>query len=60
MRHSRFISSTSPIAMNRNFTSILASILVCLAFGFLTGCGSSSSTPPPRDRVSERLPETSH
>jgi hypothetical protein len=33
--------------MNRNFTSILVSILVCLAFGFLTGCSSSSSTPPP-------------
>jgi len=33
--------------MNRNFTSILALILVCLAFGFLTSCGSSSSTPPP-------------
>jgi hypothetical protein len=34
--------------MNRNFTSILALILVCLVFGFLTGCSSSnSSTPPP-------------
>jgi hypothetical protein len=33
--------------VNRNFTSILALILVCLAFGFLTGCGSGSSTPPP-------------
>ncbi len=33
--------------MNRNFTSILALILVCLAFGFLTGCGSSSSSTPP-------------
>jgi len=33
--------------MNRNFTSILALILVCLAFGFLPGCSSSSSTPPP-------------
>ena len=35
--------------MNRNFTSILALILVCLGFGFLTGCSSSSSstTPPP-------------
>src|SRR6202167_5613550 len=35
--------------MNRDFTSILALILVCLAFGFLTGCGgsSSSTTPPP-------------
>ena len=33
--------------MNRNFTSILALILVCLVFGFLTGCGSSSSTTPP-------------
>src|SRR5271170_5199662 len=33
--------------MNRNFTSILALILVCLAFGFLTDCGGSSSTPPP-------------
>ena len=33
--------------MNRNFTSILASILVCLSFGFLAGCGGSSSTPPP-------------
>src|ERR1700679_4391954 len=34
--------------MNRNFTSILALILFCLALGFLTDCGgSSSSTPPP-------------
>jgi hypothetical protein len=33
--------------MKRNFTSILALILVCLVFGFLTGCSSSSSTPPP-------------
>ncbi|MGA7926072.1 MAG: hypothetical protein WCA20_08755 [Candidatus Sulfotelmatobacter sp.] len=33
--------------MNRNCTSILASILVCLAFGFLTGCSSSSSSTPP-------------
>ncbi len=33
--------------MNRNFTSILALILVCLVFGFLTGCSSSSSTTPP-------------
>jgi hypothetical protein len=33
--------------VNRNFTSILALILVCLVFGFLTGCSSSSSTPPP-------------
>ena len=36
--------------MNRNFTSILALILVCLAFGFLTGCsssGSSNTAPPP-------------
>jgi hypothetical protein len=33
--------------MDRNFTSILALILVCLAFGFLTSCSSSSSTPPP-------------
>jgi hypothetical protein len=35
--------------MNRNFTSILALILVCLVVGFLTGCGGSSSTttPPP-------------
>ena len=33
--------------MKRNFTSILALILVCLAFGFLTGCSSSSSTTPP-------------
>jgi hypothetical protein len=33
--------------MNRNFTSILALILVCLVFGFLTGCGSSSSSTPP-------------
>jgi hypothetical protein len=41
MRHSRFISSTPLIAL----------ILVCLVFGFLTGCGGSSSssttTPPP-------------
>src|SRR5580704_14568468 len=35
--------------MNRNCSSILASILLCLALAFLTGCGSSSSstTPPP-------------
>jgi len=33
--------------MNRNFTSILALILVCLVFGFLTGCSSSSSSTPP-------------
>ncbi|MBV9483335.1 MAG: hypothetical protein JO249_21680 [Acidobacteria bacterium] len=33
--------------MNRNFTSVLASILLCLVLGFLTGCGSSSSPPPP-------------
>jgi len=35
--------------MNRNFTSILALILVSLVFGFLTGCSSSSSNtaPPP-------------
>src|ERR1022692_1062410 len=36
--------------MNRNFTSIPALILVCLVFGFLTGCsssGSSNTTPPP-------------
>jgi hypothetical protein len=33
--------------MNRNFTSILALILVSLVFGSLTGCSSSSSTPPP-------------
>jgi hypothetical protein len=38
--------------MNRHFTSILALILVCLAFGFLTGCGSSSSTPPPTLAIS--------
>ena len=33
--------------MKRNFTSILALILVCPVFGFLTGCGGGSSTPPP-------------
>jgi hypothetical protein len=33
--------------VNRNFTSILALILVCLVFGFLTGCSSSSSSTPP-------------
>ena len=33
--------------MNRNFTCVLASILVCFVFWFLTGCSSSSSTPPP-------------
>lgn len=35
--------------MNRNFTSILALILVCPIVGFLMGCGGSSSrtTPPP-------------
>jgi hypothetical protein len=36
--------------MKRNFTSIPALILVCLVFGFLTGCsssGSSNTTPPP-------------
>ena len=39
--------------MNRHFTSILALILVCLVFGFLTGCGSSSSsTPPPTIAIS--------
>jgi hypothetical protein len=38
--------------MNRNFTSILALILVCLAFGFLTGCSNSSSTPPPTLAIS--------
>ncbi len=32
---------------NCNFTSILALILICMAFGFLTDCGSNSSTPPP-------------
>jgi hypothetical protein len=33
---------------NRNLTSILALILVCPVFGFLTGCGGgSSNTPPP-------------
>jgi len=47
MRHSRFISATPPIAMNRHFTSILALILVSLVFGFLTGCSSSSSSTPP-------------
>ncbi|MGA9307442.1 MAG: hypothetical protein WBW31_18735 [Candidatus Sulfotelmatobacter sp.] len=34
--------------MNRNFTSVLTLILLCLAFGFLTGCGSSSSSTPPQ------------
>src|SRR5580692_8182294 len=36
--------------MNRDFTSILALILVCPVFGFLTGCGGNSggsNTPPP-------------
>jgi hypothetical protein len=33
--------------MNRNFTSILALILVSLVFGLLTGCSSSSSSTPP-------------
>jgi hypothetical protein len=36
--------------MNRNFTSILALILVSLVFEFLTGCsssGSSNTAPPP-------------
>ena len=35
--------------MNRSFTSILALTLVCLVFGFLAGCSSSSSgtTPSP-------------
>jgi len=36
--------------MKRNFTSILALILVGLVFGFLMGCsssGSSNTTPPP-------------
>ena len=37
--------------MNRNFISILALILVCLAFGFLTDCGGSSSTPPPLPNI---------
>ena len=30
--------------MNRNFTGILALIMVCLVFGFLTGCGSTQSS----------------
>ena len=34
--------------MSPNLTSILALILVCLVFGFLTGCSSNSSTTPPR------------
>ncbi|HLV88323.1 MAG TPA: hypothetical protein VKV39_15155 [Candidatus Sulfotelmatobacter sp.] len=33
--------------MNRNFTSILASILVCLVYGILTACGGSAGAPPP-------------
>jgi len=33
--------------VNRNFTSILALIFVCLVFSFLAACGGSSSTPPP-------------
>jgi hypothetical protein len=33
--------------MNRNVTSMLASVLVCLVFVCLTGCSSSSSAPPP-------------
>jgi hypothetical protein len=34
--------------MKRNFRSIVGLILVCLSFGFLTGCsGGSSSTPAP-------------
>ena len=33
--------------MNRDFTSILALTLVCLVFGFLTGCSSSTPPPPP-------------
>jgi hypothetical protein len=36
--------------MNRNFTCILALILVCAAFGLLTGC-SSPSTPPPTPTI---------
>ena len=40
--------------MNRNFTSILALILVSLVFGFLTGCSSSSSTPPPPPAIAIR------
>ena len=67
MRHSRFISSTPLIAgldaMNRNFTSILALILVCLVFGFLTGCSSSgvrvrrlaASASHHRDHGDERI-----
>jgi hypothetical protein len=33
--------------MNRKLYASLLAALVCLAFGFLTGCSSSSSTPPP-------------
>ncbi len=33
--------------MKRTLTSILALMLVCLIFGFLTGCSSNSSTTPP-------------
>jgi hypothetical protein len=33
--------------MSPNLTSILALILVCLVFGFPTGCSSNSSTTPP-------------
>jgi len=40
--------------VNRNFTSILALILVSLVFGFLTGCSSSSSTPPPPPAIAIR------
>ena len=32
---------------NCNFTSILALILICMAFGFLTDCGSNSGSTPP-------------
>jgi hypothetical protein len=38
--------------VNRNFTSILALILVCLVLGFLAGCSSSSTTPPPPPALS--------
>src|ERR1700677_840030 len=43
-----FITQERSESMRRSrFISILVPILVCLVFGFLTGCGSSSSTPPP-------------
>src|SRR6202167_13665 len=53
-----FITQERSESMRRSrFISILVPILVCLVFGFLTGCGSSSSTPPPPPTIA--ITETS-